>query len=608
MLERLAIRDLALVERAEVTFGPDLNVLTGETGAGKSLLVQAVELLVGGRADPHTVRAGAPQCTIEGEFRLAENARGVVELLVSWGIEFDGETLILRREVQPGGRGRAVVNQSPVTLANLKRLGEILVDLHGQHEHQSLLRPGAGLETLDRLSGLEPEVAHYAESLAEWRAAGAELARLEESLATFADRRAWMEHAARELDEAKLEEGEEERLATEAARLAHADRLRSLVAGALERLSEGEPAAVGELTAARRAIEQAAELDPSLADTLPALEEARIAAAETARSLADYAASLESDPAALEATEARRDLIARLRRRHHRTVPELIAWRQELAREFGEGEDAGGTLERARTRVEGARVACLLSARSLSRGREAAARRWGAKLTRELKPLGFARARLEFALETRAAGDEAFHARGLDEVELRFTANPGEPARPLRRIASGGELSRVMLALKTALEAQDPVDLLLFDEVDSGIGGAVAQAVGERLRRLSRHRQIVCVTHLPMIAALASRHLRVRKRVAGERTVAEFDAVEGRERVDELARMLAGERATETTRRQAHELMAAAPADPTTLGHPAQRGPVPERPVPADPHDAPRQPAPAERAMPRDTPGKPTTA
>src|SRR5207247_7362768 len=171
-------------------------------------------------------------------------------------------------------------------------------------------------------------------------------------------------------------------------------------------------------------------------------------------------------------------------------------------------------------------------------------------------PLGCARARLEFARETRAAGDEAFHARGLDEVELRFTANPGEPARPLPRIASGGELSRVMLALKTALERRDPVDLLLFDEVDSGIGGAVAQAVGERLRRLSRHRQIVCVTHLPMIAALASRHLRVRKRVAGERTVAEFDAVEGRERVDELARMLAGERATETTRRQAHELMA----------------------------------------------------
>ena len=557
MLERLTIRDLALVEHAEVGFGPGLNAVTGETGAGKSLLVQAVDLLVGGRADAGAVREGAKLAAVEGEFRLAGAcARRAAEQLAAFGIEFDGETLILRREVHLGGKTRALVNQSPVTVASLKRVGEILADLHGQHEHQSLLRAEAGLETLDRLADLEADVAHYGEALAAWREAAGELVRLEQSLAGISDRREWMEQAARELDEAKLDEGEEEALRSEAARLGHVDRLRGLVGIALERLADGEHPAVDGIAAAARALEQAAALDPALAATLPALDEARIAADEAARTLTDYAASLEADPARLEHIEARRELIARLSRKYRRALPELIAWRAEVAGELATAEDATGSLARARERVEGARAACALAAQALSRRRQAAARQWSVRISRELKPLGFGAARLDFTVLPRAAEDDGFRARGLDEVEMRFSANPGESPRPLQRIASGGELSRVMLGLKTALEAQDPVDLLLFDEVDSGIGGAVAQAVGERLRRLSRHRQIVCVTHLPMIAALASHHVRVTKRLSGERTIAEIRAVGGAERVDELARMLAGDRVTETTRRQAREMLA----------------------------------------------------
>ena len=557
MLERLAIRDLALVEHAEIAFGPELNVVTGETGAGKSLLVQAVDLLLGGRADADAVREGAAQAAVEAEFRLAgDRAARVGTQLAAFGIAFDGETLILRREIQAGGRSRALANQSPVTVASLRRLGEMLADLHGQHEHQSLLRADAGLDVLDRLAGLEADAAHYGEALAAWREAEAEGRRLAASLATFRERREWMEDAARELDEAALELGEESVLAGEAARLAHADRLRGLVMGALDRLAEGEHPALDAIAAAARALEQAAALDPSLADLAPPLDEARIAAGEAARALRDYARGLEADPARLEAVEARRDRIARLERKYHRDVAALLAWRAELAAELAVGGDAAGALERASRRTEGARAACLLAAQALSRRRLAAARQWGAKISRELKPLGFAHARLEFALTARAPADDGFRALGLDDVEMRFSANPGESPRPLQRIASGGELSRVMLGLKTALEAQDPVDLLLFDEVDSGIGGAVAQAVGERLRRLSRHRQIVCVTHLPMIAALAAHHVRVTKRVAGARTVAEIHVVAGSERVEELARMLAGERVTETTRRQARELLA----------------------------------------------------
>jgi DNA repair protein RecN (Recombination protein N) len=558
MLERLIIRDLALVERAEVELGPGLNVVTGETGAGKTLLVQSASLLVGGRADADAVRDGARAASVEGEFRLeGETGRRVAALLESWGLEPGDETLIVRREVQAGGKSRASVNQSPVTLAALKQLGEILADLHGQHEHQSLLRPGAGLETLDRLARLDAERARWDEAFAAWRHAANERALLEQSLSTYAERRDHLLTAARELDEARLVEGEDEELRREGARLQHADRLRELVGQALERLSDGEHPATDALAAAAHALEQAAALDPTLAETRPGVEEARLLAGEAARSLADYAAALEADPAALETIEARRDLIARLTRRYRRDLPELLRWREEIARELSTGEDAEGALAGADAWVAAAVAACAEAGRALSARRREAARTWGERLTRQLKPLGFAHARLEFAVESAEAEPARFAAAGLDQVEMRFTANPGEPPRSLQRIASGGELSRVMLALKSALEAQDRVDLLLFDEVDSGIGGAVAQAVGERLRALAERRQIVCVTHLPMIAALASHHLRVTKHVTAGRTVARVESVTGEERVAELARMLAGDRATETTRRQALELLGA---------------------------------------------------
>jgi DNA repair protein RecN (Recombination protein N) len=363
-----------------------------------------------------------------------------------------------------------------------------------------------------------------------------------------------MLEAAREIDEAHLAADEEEELKREAARLAHADRLRELVAQALAHLTEGDAAAVDALGRAAHAIEQAAGLDPGLLESLPALEEAKIAAADAARGLAEYAGSLEADPAALEAVEGRRERIARLTRKYRRAVPELLAWREELRVELGTGEDAEGALREARSRVVTTRDACLAAGRKLSSRRRAAAREWAARLTRELKPLGLPHARIEFGIEP-IEDDGSFPAPGLERVEIRFTANAGEPARVLQRTASGGELSRVMLALKSALEAQDRVDVLVFDEIDSGIGGAVAQAVGERLRRLSRHRQVVCVTHLPMIAALAEHHLLVSKRTDAGRTSVRVETLDEPARVDEIARLLAGDRVTATTRRQAREML-----------------------------------------------------
>ena len=554
MLERLRIRDLALVERAEIPLGPGLTAMTGETGAGKSLVVQAIDLVVGQRADSDVIRQGAAATVVEAEFHLAgDNAGRVARLLDEWGLEFDGRTLVVRREVS-ASRSRATVNQSPVTLAALKSLGEILVDLHGQHEHQSLLRADAGLLTLDRLAQLDERRAAFAATLAEWRAAAAELERLRASLATFAERRDYLRHAHGELKEAKLQDGEEEALAREAAPLAHADRLRELVGAALEQISEADAAATTRIGAATHAIEQAAALDPSLAEPLATLREAGIAVDEAARTLGAYVGRLEADPRALEALEARRDLIARMRHKYRRSVTELLAWTEELERELAAGEDADGTLERATERTAAAQRACLAAGRVLTRKRTEAARHWGTRLTAELRPLGLGDGRLAF--EVGPLPDDV-GPLGCDQVALQFMPNPGEPARPLHRIASGGELSRVMLAIKSALETLDRVELLIFDEVDSGIGGAVAQAVGERLRSLARHRQVVCVTHLPMIAALAANHLRVTKHVTQGRTHVHVEAVEGEERVAEIARMLAGERVTETTRSQARELMSA---------------------------------------------------
>ncbi|MCC6348998.1 MAG: DNA repair protein RecN [Candidatus Eisenbacteria bacterium] len=556
MLDRLSIRDVALVERAEIEFGPGLHVVTGETGAGKSLFVESLALALGGRADAGLVRTGAKAAVVVAEFRLGgDGARRANALLAEWGVEFDGETLLVRRELSAEGRSRAFVNDASVTVASLRRLAEGLVDLHGQHEHQSLLREGAALATLDRLGALEDRRAAFAEALASLREAEGDLERLADSLATFAERRDHLETAARELDEAKFAQGEEEALRLEAARLAHADRLRELAAGALERLSDGEGAAADSLGAARRALEQAAALDATLEDTLGSVQEAAIAAEDAARSLSAYLERLDSDPAALERIEARRELYARLTRKYRRDVPGLLAWREELRAELTQGADADGTLEQARERVAARGTTARALGQALTRARKSAALQWSTLLSRELEPLGLPRATLAF--EVMALPDGRPGPAGLDEVLLQFAANPGESARPLQKIASGGELSRVMLALKSALQTRDRVDLLVFDEVDSGIGGAVAQAVGERLRDLAEHRQIVCVTHLPVIAALGRRHFAVSKQVANGRTIARVHTLEPGERVEELARMLAGERVTETTRRQARELLSA---------------------------------------------------
>jgi DNA repair protein RecN (Recombination protein N) len=463
--------------------------------------------------------------------------------------------------VSAAGKSRALVNQSALTLGSLQKLGALLADLHGQHDHQSLMRPGAGLELVDRLGGTAFEREAYAATRERWREARARLAELEQRLSTHGERRDALLAAAQAIDEVNPVPGEDEELRREAGRLAHADRLRELVAQALDRLTEGDVPAHDALGVATHALEQAAALDAGLADLLPSLDEARIAIAETARSLAEYASRLEVEPGALEAVELRRERIARLVRAYHRDLAALIAWREQLRDELASGEDVAGTLAAARAEVAPLHAAALRAGKALGARRRAAAREWSARLTRELPPLGMPHGTIELAIEPAVDPDELPES-GLERADIRFTANPGEPPAALHKTASGGELSRVMLALKCALEAQDAVDVRIFDEVDSGIGGLVGQAVGERLRKLARHGQVVCVTHLPMIAALARRQLHVSKRVVQGRTRVQIERLEAGRRVEELARLLAGDRVTDTTRRQARELLQATESQP----------------------------------------------
>ncbi len=565
MLSRLRVRNLAIVEDVCLEFDQGLNVLTGETGAGKSLLVEALTLLLGGRGDPGCVRSGAGAAVIEGEFLLSrpEVIHQVGEVMERSGCDWDGHVLVLRREVSAEGRSRATVNHSPATLAALRSLGEVLVDIHGQHEHQSLLRPGAALLLLDRAAKLEADTASYGARLAAWRAAEDRLAALRAELRTAAEQSDYLANALAEIDRARLREGEEEELRVEADRRRHAARLRELVASACTRLSLDEVAAEARIAGALRSLEEAAALDASLSSELAPLAEARIAVGETSRSLTAYLERLEADPEEIESIEERRALLSALQRKYRRNVGELLAWAEEARGRLSRVQDGEELLEAAAQECAALAGDCVARAARLSATRRGVAEKWSAQVTRELRPLGLPRARIQIRLEVEESPDGfAWRGRqvslgpsGMDRAELLFAPNAGEPPRPLSRIVSGGELSRFMLALKSVLGEADSVDLLLFDEVDAGIGGAAAQAVGERLRRLSEHRQVLCVTHLPIIASQAARQFQVSKEVREGRTLVSARPLAGGERVEEIARMLAGDLASATTRRQARELL-----------------------------------------------------
>jgi DNA repair protein RecN (Recombination protein N) len=564
VLRELRIRNLAVIESLTVPFGPGLNVLTGETGAGKSILIDALALLLGARAQPgESIRSGAETATIEGVFSLSRKG-GAATLLQEHGISLDDGQLIVRRELVRGGRGRVFLNDTSATIALLERLGEALVEVHGQHAHQALLRPGRHLDLLDAFAGLGVLREKLRQRFEEWRTAAAELAALRAAARDKAQRMAERREALAEIEAAGLRAGEEEELREERRRLQNAERLAEGAAAAYRELYDDPASAVGRAGRATAVVRELVRIDPSAEPILQALDTAMVQLDETARALRAYRDGVVFDPPRLDAIERRLDVIGRLKRKYGETVEGVLRIQAEMAAEL----EALGRLEadegRLAERVERLRVEVTTRARDLSERREQASERLATATAAELAALDLEGAVLRVQVGREPAGPDDLAVdpqgwrigpRGVDQVEFFFSANPGEDPRPLARIASGGELSRTMLALKVVLAATDAVPILVFDEVDTGIGGRTADAVGRKLRQVARMRQVLCVTHLPQIAAYADQHLRVEKREDDGRVATSVAVLARNDRVREVARMLGGESVTDTSLQHALELI-----------------------------------------------------
>lgn len=571
MLLELHIRDFALIDRLHIEFTKGFNVLTGETGAGKSIVVDALQTVIGGRARSDLVRSGAEAACLEAVFELSPSgpARDVLagmDLLD----EADPDVLLIRRDVLSNGRSRCRINGHPVTVAQLAEVGQLLIDIHGQHDHQSLVRAGDQLALLDAYGG-EPLLALRNDFQRTWQRlteSRAELSRLLDGERERARRLDLVRFQLDEIEQASLSVDEEIELEARRRRLEHLERLLSGTAGvyaALHEGADGAPAAADVLADGARTIESLAGLDPELADAARLLDTAALQAREAAGLLRRYAEQLEADPAALDDVQARLASIAELKRKYGATVEDVLAFAGGLRTELETLTDSDARTGRLRediTRLEG--EAADLAGR-LSDARRRMAEQLQQAVSTELEGLHMGPGRFVVHLD-RMEGDDGLEmdgrrwaatGSGIDRVQFLLSANPGEEPRPLSRIASGGELSRVALAVKRSLAEVDSVPTLVFDEVDAGIGGRTAQAVAGRLGAIAMHRQVVCVTHLAQIATIADHHLHIEKASTDQRTTVSVRPLSEQARVEEIARMLAGV-LTESTLDHARELLALA--------------------------------------------------
>ncbi|HET6923140.1 MAG TPA: DNA repair protein RecN [Anaeromyxobacteraceae bacterium] len=573
MLTTLRISGFAVVDQVEVRFGPGLGVLTGETGAGKSILVNALHLALGGRMSAEVLREGAEEAVVEALFELPPG-HPVLGRLEAAGVprpepsEAGTVELLVRRVAPRGGRGRAFVNGSLCTVSMLESALKGLVDISGQHEHVSLLDPGTHLDLIDAFAGEGPLVAgslpaRYRDAFAAFSALWREDRALDQDEGERARRADYLAFQLKEMEAAEAKPGEDQALEQERKVLLSAARLAD-AARAAEGLAYGEEGSAAERVGqAVRALSEAAQLDPRLAPTLELLRSAAAEVAEAGRELGRYAGSVGGDPERLAFVEERLALLKNLARKHGGSLAAALERAAAMAAELSslEGTD-GRRAELGRLLAERGAEAARLAA-ELTRARQGAAREFARAVRRELEGLAMERCRLEVAFGAPegalAVGEAALGAAGAERAEILLAPNPGEPARALAKIASGGELSRVLLAVKRALSAADPVLTQVFDEVDAGIGGAVAEAVGRVLAEVSRERQVLCVTHLPQVAAFADRHYLVEKRVAAGRTSTSVRPLDDdAARRGEVARMLAGQTVTASALEHADALLAAA--------------------------------------------------
>jgi DNA repair protein RecN (Recombination protein N) len=552
MLSALSIRDVVLIEALDLSFERGLGVLTGETGAGKSILLDALGLALGSRGDSALVRHGAAQAAVTATFEVAGGT--IAALLDGNGLEVEpGEPLIVRRIVKADGGSRAFINDQPASAALLRQLGAHLVEVHGQHDDRGLLAPAGHRALLDAFGRIDTGEA--ARAWTAWRAAEDALAEARAEIATAAADREWLEHAVAELTALAPEPGEEELLADKRRRMQRAEKIADDL-HTVEALLDGSDGGLAKLRQAARVLERIAPDHESLADALAAVDRAVIEGAVAEDRLREAARALEFDPRAQEEDEARLFELRGMARKHRVQPDDLAALADELRAKLERLEAGEGGVAALEAQVDTAREVYAAAAEALSEARRAAAARLDRAVAGELAPLKLDAARFRTAVTP--LGEEGWSGAGRDRVEFEISTNPGAPFAPLAKIASGGELSRFILALKVALAEQGSARTMVFDEIDRGVGGAVASAIGERLARLAERAQLLVVTHSPQVAARGSQHLLIAKSHDGTVTRTGVRPLDERERREEIARMLSGAQVTDEARAQAERLLEAA--------------------------------------------------
>ena len=560
MLSLLRVRDFAIIEALDVELGPGLNVLTGETGAGKSILVHAIQLVLGARARTNVVRTGADRAEVEALFEVPADHPARLRLAA---LDLpDDDQLVIRRTVQSEGRSRATVNGRLTTLAQLRELATGLVDISSQHEHHSLVDPANHARFLDAYAELD--LTAYSEA---WRAASeaqSKVDQLTERLQQRSEREDLLRFQLSEIARVDPKAGELVELEAEVHRLAHAESLAEAALDAESSLYSRDRSAVDTIARAAAALSDASRQDPRLGELASRLEGARAEVEDVALECGKYGRRLEADPARLRFVEDRLLVLRRLTRRHGGSLEALLEHQQALESELGDLTGVEVALEAAEQALSARLSRAYALAQQLSKRRHAAASTLGEAISRELRMLGMGAAEVEVAVARRQdvhglqVDGASLGEAGLDRVEFLIAPNPGETPRGLARVASGGELSRALLAIKRILASSSPAGVYVFDEVDTGVGGAVAEVIGRTVHDVARHHQVLCITHLGQIAAYAHTHLRVAKSIEGGRTRSSVERLEGEARVEEIARMVGGVTITQTTREAAAELVAMA--------------------------------------------------
>jgi DNA repair protein RecN (Recombination protein N) len=535
VLTLLRIKNLALVENLEWQLAPGFTAITGETGAGKSIIIGALQLLLGERADKSLLRTGAEVCAVEAVFEGAELEKLNPQLNEA-GVELCDRELILKRSFSAAGANRQFINGSPTTLAVLKNLGDELVDLHGPHDHQSILSPDKQLALLDGFAHAEEALREFAERFRTLQSLRAEQAALSTAESAREQEIDLLRHQVNEITSANLSANEEEEISARYKLAANSKRLIELAGSIARRLSDADDAVLSQLAECQRLLRELEKIDPSTGTLAEAHAASVVELSEIARSLSHYAEQLDLDPAQLAALEERVSLFETLKRKYGTSIADVISFGERAAERLRKIEGRDAELDRLNKEIEGVRSEVERIGHALHKLRAKAAPKLSENIRANLRDLGFRQSEFE---ATVTALEEA-RGTGFDAVELLFSPNPGEPLKPLRTIASSGEISRLMLAIKSSLAAQDAIPLLVFDEIDANVGGEIANAVGEKMRKLAREHQVLCITHLPQVAAAAATHFVVTKEVTGGRTFSRLEEVKGKARQEEIARMLGG--------------------------------------------------------------------